>query len=139
MTETTTTTEPTTAKKPTRAVGRRKEAAARVRLLDESKEITINGRALVKYFPTKIHQEMIMAPLKAVGIDMGVSAKVAGGGTAGQASAVRHGISRCLVSINEDFKATLKALGFLRRDPRMKERKKFGLKRARRAPQWSKR
>lgn len=129
----------TTAKKPTRAVGRRKEAAARVRLLDESKEITVNGRALAKYFPTKIHQEMIMAPLKAVGIDMGVSAKVAGGGVAGQAEAVRHGISRCLVSLNEDFKATLKALGFLRRDPRMKERKKFGLKRARRAPQWSKR
>lgn len=125
----------------TRAVGRRKEAAARVRLTAGETGITVNGRPIEKYFPYKIHQTLIAEPLKLVGLTdaFGVSAKVAGGGLTGQAEAVRHGIARALISLNAEFRKTLRAVGFLRRDPRAKERKKPGLRRARRAPQWSKR
>lgn len=125
----------------TRAVGRRKSAAARVRLTKGTGVITVNGKPYTQYFPYFEWQEMIAAPLKAVGKDkdLDISAKVAGGGQKGQAVAVQHGIARVLVVWNEDWRKTLKTAGLLTRDPRVKERKKFGLKKARRAPQWSKR
>lgn len=124
-----------------RAVGRRKCAAARVRVSRGNGQITVNGQDFKKYFKHFATQEAILSPLKAVGKDkdLDVSAKVAGGGPKGQADAVKHGIARALVVWNEEFKKSLKTQGFLTRDARVKERKKFGLKRARRAPQWSKR
>ncbi|OGH60864.1 MAG: 30S ribosomal protein S9 [Candidatus Magasanikbacteria bacterium RIFCSPHIGHO2_01_FULL_50_8] len=134
----TTTAEKTT---PTRAVGRRKEATARVRLVSGETGVTVNGKPVEKHFPYRIHQALIVEPLKLVGMQdsFAVSAKVEGGGLTGQAEAIRHGIARALVSLNAEFRKSLKAVGFLRRDPRSKERKKPGLRRARRAPQWSKR
>lgn len=130
-----------TTENQTRAVGRRKEATARVRLTANEKGVTVNGKPLEQYFPYKIHQALIVEPLKLVGMqdNFAVSAKVEGGGLTGQAESIRHGISRALVSLNADFRKSLKAVGFLRRDPRAKERKKPGLRSARRAPQWSKR
>lgn len=124
-----------------RAVGRRKSAAARVRMDKGTGKITVNGLPLEKYFPFFEQQETVMAPLRALGKekDYDISVRVAGGGKKGQAVAVRHGIARVLVIWNEEFKKTLKTQGFLTRDARVKERKKFGLKKARRAPQWSKR
>lgn len=125
-----------------RAVGRRKTAAARVRLLPSGTGvITVNDRPYDVYFPVFTMQEMVKAPLRTAGKEgaFDVSAKVAGGGPHGQAEAVRHGIARALVKWNAELRKTLKAEGFLRRDPRAKERKKPGLKRARRAAQWSKR
>ena len=125
----------------TRAVGRRKTAAARVRIMPGSGQITVNGKTYQAYFPYFEWQEMIVAPLKAVGKEktFDVSVKIAGGGRKGQAVAVQHGIARALVIWNEDLKKALKTQGYLTRDARVKERKKPGLKRARRAPQWSKR
>ncbi len=126
----------------TRAVGRRKEAVARVRLYPKgSGKITINERELTKYFPTFDQQLMVKQPLTITGTETAydVGVKVLGGGTQGQAVAVRHGISRALVSINEDYRRALRAAGCLTRDSRVKERKKYGLKKARRAPQFSKR
>jgi len=125
----------------TRAVGRRKTAAARVRIMPGSGQITVNGKTYQAYFPYFEWQEMIVAPLKAVGKEktFDVSVKIAGGGQKGQAVAVQHGIARALVIWNEDLKKALKTQGYLTRDARVKERKKPGLKRARRAPQWSKR
>ncbi len=124
-----------------RAVGRRKSASARVRLEKGKGTVTVNGQPLEKYFPYFEWQETVLAPLKALGKDkdLDVSAKVAGGGKKGQATSVQLGLSRALVLWNEEFKKTLKALGLLTRDARVKERKKPGLKKARRAPQWSKR
>ena len=124
-----------------RAVGRRKCAAARVRISRGSGIITVNGREFKKYFSHFSLQEAVLAPLKAVGKDkdLDVSVKVVGGGIKGQADAVKHGIARALVKWNEDFRKSFKTIGMLTRDARVKERKKFGLKRARRAPQWSKR
>ncbi len=124
-----------------RAVGRRKSASARVRLEKGSGKVTVNGQPLEKYFPYFEWQEFVVAPLKALGKekDLDISAKVNGGGKKGQATAVQLGVSRALVLWNEEFKKTLKALGLLTRDARVKERKKPGLKKARRAPQWSKR
>jgi small subunit ribosomal protein S9 len=125
----------------TRALGRRKSASARVRIDRGNGKITVNGKALNEYFTHFIDQEHVIAALKAVGKekDLDVSVKVQGGGMKGQVVAVRHGIARALVVWNEDFKTALKTIGFLTRDPRVKERKKPGLKKARRAPQWSKR
>lgn len=125
----------------TRAVGRRKTASARVRIDKGSGKITVNGKPMAEYFPYFEQQEVIIAPLKALAKekDLDISVKVAGGGNKGQAIAVQLGIARALLKWNEDFKKSLKTLGFLTRDPRIKERKKFGLKKARRAPQWSKR
>ncbi|MBI2483605.1 30S ribosomal protein S9 [Candidatus Uhrbacteria bacterium] len=124
-----------------RAVGRRKEAIARVSLSEGIGKIIVNGKDYTHYFPTFALQKNVQAPLvltdTAAGFD--VSVKVVGGGVRGQADAVRHGISRALLSLNNDLKKTLRAEGFLTRDPRVKERKKPGLKRARRAPQFSKR
>lgn len=125
----------------TRAVGRRKRSAARVRVDKGSGKIVVNGQPMAQYFPYFEYQETVMAPLKALAKDkdLDFSVKVVGGGKKGQSVAVQLGIARALLKWNEDFKKTLKSLGFLTRDPRIKERKKPGLKKARRAPQWSKR
>ncbi len=124
------------------AVGRRKSSIARVRLIKNGKGlITVNGKVLADYFGTYDLRTQVEAPLKAIGqadaVD--ISAKVEGGGVRGQAEAIRHGIARALIQLNPTFRKTLKKLGYLSRDPRKKERKKPGLKSARRAPQWSKR
>ncbi len=127
----------------TRAVGRRKEAAARVQISATAGngEITVNGKPFKQYFSYILHQSLIEQPLKLVGLlgTFGVSVKVVGGGVRGQAEAVRHGIARALIILNPEYRKSLKAVGFLTRDPRAKERKKFGLKRARKSAQWSKR
>lgn len=124
------------------AVGRRKTSIARVRLIKNGKgAITVNGRALDKYFGTQELRNTVKHPLTMVGLESGVdlSASVKGGGIRGQAEAVRLGLCRTLIILNPAYRKTLKKLGYLTRDPRAKERKKFGLKKARRAPQWSKR
>jgi len=124
------------------AVGRRKCASARVRLYPNGTgKITVNDRDIKNYFPLATAQILVISPLKAVGKvkEMDVSVKVVGGGPNGQAGAVRHGIARALLNLDPAWRAVLKAEGFLTRDPRVKERKKPGLRRARRAPQWSKR
>lgn len=124
------------------SVGRRKRAIARVRLIKNGKgTVSVNGKDMEEYFTTYDLRTQVVAPLKAVGQDtaVDVSVKVVGGGIRGQAEAIRHGIARSLIVLNPTFRKTLKKLGYLSRDPRQKERKKFGLKRARRAPQWSKR
>jgi len=125
----------------TRAVGRRKSASARVRIDKGDGTITVNNKSLQEYFPYFDWQEAVLAPLKAIAKEKSyvISVKVQGGGKKGQAIAVQHGITRALVTENEELRKTLKTLGFLTRDARVKERKKPGLKRARRAPQWSKR
>ncbi len=122
--------------------GRRKSSVARVRVYENGTgSIIINGREVDDYFGLDtlkliVNQPLVTADL--VGkVDIVVS--VAGGGVSGQAGAIRHGISRALLQLNPEYRATLKAAGFLTRDPRMKERKKYGLKAARRAPQFSKR
>jgi len=124
------------------AVGRRKEAIARIRLIKNGKgTMTVNGRTAKEYFKTYELREIVQSPLKIVGQDdaVDISVKVEGGGLRGQAEAVRLGTSRALVQLNPTFRKALKKLGFLSRDARVKERKKFGLRGARRAKQWSKR
>ncbi len=124
------------------AVGRRKSASAQVRLYKKGEgEIIINDKKLEEYFPTKDLQGIIHSPMKVVGQGdkLKIWVKVVGGGKVGQAEAIRHGISRALLEINPNFKKPLRKQGFLTRDPRKKERKKPGLKRARKSPQWSKR
>ena len=121
--------------------GRRKESIARVRLVAGKGEITVNGRTLDEYFGTEILKVIVNQPF-AVTNTVGkydVIVKVTGGGYTGQAGAIRHGISRAVLEVNSEFRPALKANGFLTRDPRMKERKKYGLKKARKAPQFSKR
>lgn len=124
-----------------RAVGRRKTAAARVRLTAGSGVVTVNGKALKEYFTLRLWQEKVLSPMVLTGREkqLDVSVRVLGGGVSGQADAVRHGIARALVRWNEELKPTLRAAGFLTRDPRGKERKKPGLRKARRAHQWRKR
>ncbi|MCB9798151.1 30S ribosomal protein S9 [Candidatus Nomurabacteria bacterium] len=124
-----------------RAIGRRKTASARVRLTSGKGTITVNGKDFKVYFPHKLQQQTILEPLQVAGKDgaLDVSVKVAGGGINGQCEAVRHGISRALVELNEQNKPLLKVKGFLTRDSRSKERKKFGRRRARRGHQWRKR
>ena len=122
------------------AVGRRKSAVARVRLVAGEGKIVINGRDIDNYFGYETLKMTVRQPLnltKATGYDVLVN--VAGGGFTGQAGAIRHGISRALCKADPELRADLKKAGFLTRDPRMKERKKYGLKAARRAPQFSKR
>ncbi|MEA2089121.1 MAG: 30S ribosomal protein S9 [Patescibacteria group bacterium] len=124
------------------AVGRRKSATAQVRIYKKGEgEITINKKKMRDYFKTTNLQNIIYAPFKLVGQGekLKIWAKVIGGGKVGQAEAIRHGISRALLEINPNFRKPLRKQGFLTRDSRRKERKKPGLKRARRAPQWSKR
>jgi small subunit ribosomal protein S9 len=123
------------------ATGRRKSAVARVRLLPGQGVIRINDRALEEYFPTPVLQSQVRAPLKVANAEgkYDVLASVAGGGVSGQAGAVRHGIARALLKVEGGLRASLKKEGFLTRDPRVKERRKYGLKKARKAPQFSKR
>ena len=122
-------------------VGRRKRASARVRLTVGKGVIIINDKTLAEFFPHFDLQEAVLSPLKAVKKEtrVDVSVKVNGGGPKGQAEAVKLGIARALIKDDEELKKTLKSQGFLTRDARIKERKKPGLKKARRAPQWSKR
>ena len=121
--------------------GRRKSSVARVYLSAGKGEITINGRSFDDYFGTEILKTIVRQPLVITDTEgkFDVNVTVKGGGTTGQAGAVRHGISRALLEADADFRPVLKKEGFLTRDPRMKERKKYGLKKARRAPQFSKR
>lgn len=123
------------------AVGRRKEAVARVRLYSGSGNIVINGKDYKEYYTNESQREAIFAPLNLLGVKdkFDVSVVVTGGGKSGQLDAICHGISRALVTHDETNKTTLKKSGFITRDPRVKERKKCGLKRARKAPQFSKR
>ncbi len=122
--------------------GGRKTSTAQVRVYPQGKgEIIINDKKLEDYFPYFEFQKIVLDPLKLTGFEgkVDISVKVSGGGRRGQAEAIRHGISRALVKMNQELRQVLKPAGFLTRDARMKERKKFGLKRARRAPQWQKR
>ncbi len=122
--------------------GRRKESVARVRLVPGTGVITINNRDIDDYFGLETLKTIIRQPLELTGAigKFDVLVNVKGGGFTGQAGAIRHGIARALLEVDsETFRATLKAAGYLTRDPRMKERKKYGLKAARRAPQFSKR
>ena len=132
-----------TSKKPYfYGTGRRKSSVARVHLFPNgSGEITVNGRNIDDYFGLETLKMIVRQPLMATStigqVDLRVT--VVGGGVTGQAGAIRHGVSRALLSVNDEYRAVLKQAGFLTRDPRMKERKKYGLKAARRAPQFSKR
>ena len=121
--------------------GRRKKSIARVRLVEGKGSITINGRDIEEYFGAETLKVIVRQPLTATNTatKYDVICTVIGGGFTGQAGAIRHGISRALLQANGEFRPTLKSAGFLTRDPRMKERKKYGLKKARRAPQFSKR
>jgi small subunit ribosomal protein S9 len=127
---------------PGAAVGRRKEAIARVRLVPGTGTITINGRTFEDYFPNKLHQQLVTDPFTVLNLTdaYDVIARISGGGPSGQAGALRLGIARALNEIDvENNRPTLKKAGFLSRDARIKERKKAGLKKARKAPQYSKR
>ena len=127
---------------PGAAVGRRKQAIARVRLVPGSGVITVNGRTIEDYFPNKLHQQLINDPFTLLNLVGGydVIARISGGGPSGQAGALRLGIARALNEIDaENNRPALKKAGFLSRDARVKERKKAGLKKARKAPQYSKR
>nr|WP_233153712.1 30S ribosomal protein S9 [Kineosporia sp. R_H_3] len=127
---------------PGAATGRRKEAIARVRLVPGSGQWKINGRTLEDYFPNKVHQQLVNDPFKVTETEgrFDVIARIHGGGSSGQAGALRLGVARALNGIDlEANRPTLKKSGFLTRDARVKERKKAGLKKARKAPQYSKR
>ena len=122
--------------------GRRKSSVARVRVYENGTgSITINGRDIDDYFGLDTLKLVVNQPLVTADLvgKVDIVATVTGGGVSGQAGAIRHGISRALVTLNPEFRASLKEAGFMTRDPRMKERKKYGLKAARRAPQFSKR
>ena len=123
------------------ATGRRKKSVARVCLTQGTGKITINGRSIDDYFGLETLKLIVSQPLAVTNNEgkLDVDCMVTGGGYTGQAGAIRHGISRALLELDENNRASLKAEGFLTRDPRMKERKKYGLKKARRAPQFSKR
>lgn len=124
-----------------RATGKRKEAVACVRLVPGSGKITVNDKDFNEYFGREAVKTSIVQPLKLTGTDSvyDVIADIDGGGTSGQAGALRHGISKALLEINSEYRAILKKEGFLTRDSRIKERKKYGLKKARKRPQFSKR
>ena len=155
VTDTTTTTDetavPLPAAGPTRQpapfgtpkpiVGRRKEAVVRVRLTPGTGNFVLNGRSLESYFPNKVHQQLIREPFVTLSKDgqFDVIASLRGGGVTGQAGALRLAIARALIGLEPDDRPALKKAGFLTRDPRVKERKKYGLKKARKAPQYSKR
>ncbi len=121
--------------------GRRKEAVARVRVMPGTGQWLINGRTMDVYFPNKVHQQLISEPLVTLGADgqFDVVARISGGGVTGQAGALRLGVARALILVDPSSRPALKRLGFLTRDARIKERKKAGLKKARKAPQYSKR
>ena len=121
--------------------GRRKSSIARVRLVEGKGSITVNGKDINEYFGEETLRVIVKQPLTVTNTltKYDVIAKVQGGGFSGQAGAVRHGIARALNEANAEYRPVLKSNGFLTRDPRMKERKKYGLKKARKAPQFSKR
>ena len=121
-------------------VGRRKTSVARVRITPAAKvSITINDKEFEKYFPVAEYRKTVMSAFEAAGSKFKVTAKLVGGGISSQAEALQHGIARALVESDQELRSKLKVLGYLKRDPRAKERRKFGLKKARKAPQWSKR
>lgn len=121
--------------------GRRKNSVARVRVYNGTGKITINDRDIDDYFGLETLKLIVRQPLAVAGVEgkFDIVVRVAGGGVSGQAGAIRHGLSRALLVYDENLRGELKKAGFLTRDPRMKERKKYGLKAARRAPQFSKR
>ncbi len=131
--------------KYTEATGRRKTATARVRLFEAAKSsFSVNGKDIKEYFKTEEERRLVEGPLtkgveKKFDFKWKIEARVSGGGHHAQAEAVRHGIARALVLHDGELRSGLKSLGYLKRDPRAKERRKFGLKKARKAPQWSKR
>jgi small subunit ribosomal protein S9 len=127
--------------RPIQTVGRRKEAVVRVRLMPGSGKFTLNGKSLEEYFPNKLHQQLIREPLVTVEKTerFDIFANLHGGGTSGQAGALRLAIARALIEVDSEDRPPLKKAGFLTRDPRVIERKKYGLKKARKAPQYSKR
>jgi small subunit ribosomal protein S9 len=121
--------------------GRRKEAVARVSVVPGTGKFDLNGRTLEEYFPSRTQRVVATAPLRAAGKEkeVDVVARLEGGGKSGQAGALRHGIARALIELDVSLRDILKREGFLTRDPREKERRKYGLKKARKAPQYSKR
>jgi small subunit ribosomal protein S9 len=147
VTETIETTEDTASRapvafdRPVQTVGRRKEAVVRVRLVPGTGKFNLDGRTLEAYFPNKVHQQLIKAPLVTVDRleSFDVYAHLDGGGPSGQAGALRLAIARALIVVTPEDRPALKRAGFLTRDPRAIERKKYGLKKARKAPQYSKR
>ena len=133
--------EPIVLDRPIQTVGRRKEAVVRVRLTPGTGKFTLDGRSLEEYFPNKVHQQLIKAPLVLVDrLDtVDIFAHLDGGGPSGQAGALRLAIARALIIVQPEDRPPLKKAGYLTRDPRAIERKKYGLKKARKAPQYSKR
>ena len=133
--------EPVIIDRPIQTVGRRKEAVVRVRLMPGTGQFHLDGRTLEAYFPNKVHQQLIKAPLVTVDrVDaFDIYAHLDGGGPSGQAGALRLAIARALILVQPEDRPALKKAGFLTRDPRAIERKKYGLKKARKAPQYSKR
>jgi small subunit ribosomal protein S9 len=133
--------EPLLLDRPIQTVGRRKEAVVRVRLTPGTGKFTLDGRSLEEYFPNKVHQQLIKAPLVLVDrLDtVDIFAHLDGGGPSGQAGALRLAIARALIIVQPEDRPPLKKAGYLTRDPRAIERKKYGLKKARKAPQYSKR
>ncbi|MFI6870116.1 30S ribosomal protein S9 [Nocardia sp. NPDC050406] len=127
--------------RPVQTVGRRKEAVVRVRLVPGSGNFVLNGRTIEDYFPNKVHQQLVKSPLVTVERteSFDIYARLVGGGPSGQAGALRLAIARALIEVTPDDRPALKRAGFLTRDPRATERKKYGLKKARKAPQYSKR
>jgi small subunit ribosomal protein S9 len=123
------------------ATGRRKEAVARVRLIPGTGEFRLNGRSLDEFFTTRAYRLVVSAPLRLAGRekDLDVVARIEGGGVSGQAGALRLGIARALIELDPELRPALKKEGYLSRDAREKERRKYGLKKARKAPQYSKR
>lgn len=129
------------------SLGRRKTSRARVRLVAQEKQLNlkdnfiVNNKTYLEYFPTLELQTIVLSPLKLTNSQskFKISAKIIGGGTCGQAEALRLGISKALIKTDDSLRTQLKTAGFLTRDPRMKERKKYGLKKARKGPQWAKR
>ena len=133
--------EPIYIDRPIQTVGRRKEAVVRVRLVPGTGKFHLDGRSLEEYFPNKVHQQLIKAPLVLVDRveSVDIFAHLDGGGPSGQAGALRLAIARALIIVQPEDRPALKKAGFLTRDPRAIERKKYGLKKARKAPQYSKR
>jgi small subunit ribosomal protein S9 len=127
--------------RPVQTVGRRKEAVVRVRLVPGTGQFRLNGRSLEQYFPNKVHQQLIREPLVTLerAEQYDVIGILKGGGVTGQAGALRLAIARALIEVDAEDRPALKKAGFLTRDARVKERKKYGLKKARKAPQYSKR
>ena len=123
------------------ATGRRKQAVARVRLEPGTGQVTANGRSFEDYFPSAVHRTLITEPLRVTGDEetYDIDVNLHGGGLSGQAGAFRLGIARALIEIDPEARGNVKAAGLLTRDPRKKESKKYGLKKARKAPQYSKR